>query len=254
VSEPPPPLLGTNPLTAPAPAYDRVRDDPTLGAITLRRTSGIERAATILVSIVAACAVLRIVVAGLVVEDAQRYLDGLISGDELTERTAPIVLVPLVQRLTSIAALVTIMVWMHRITSNHRDVRRAGDWRPGWAIGGWFAPPGVFIIPFLMLREMWRASNPDAIGRSWDRSPVTPLLTVWFVLSLVATIMFFVPGHLSALSDGSEIELARQIVGGDHVGALVIDAVVNVVGAAVFVTVVRRLGRRHRRLTGEEAG
>ena len=151
-------------------------------------------------------------------------------------------------------ALVTIMVWMYRITCNHRDVRRPGDWRPGWAIGGWFAPPGVFVIPFLMLREMWRASNPDVAGRHWDRSQVTPLLTVWFVLSLVATAMFFVPGHLSALDDDSEIELARQIVDGTNRGALIVDAVVNVAGAALFVTIARRLGGRHRRLTGEDVG
>ena len=58
------------------------------------------------------------------------------------------------------------MIWMYRMAANHRALQRNGTWAPGWAIGGWFLPPGgLYIIPFLMFRELWKASDPNGPGR-----------------------------------------------------------------------------------------
>ena len=52
-------------------------------------------------------------------------------------------------------------------------------WTPGWAIGGWFIPLANFVIPFLVVLETWRRSDPDVRrrreGPSIDR-PVVGLV------------------------------------------------------------------------------
>ena len=55
------------------------------------------------------------------------------------------------------------MIWMFKMAKNVRALGRQGlRYAPGWAIGGWFVPPCVlYVVPWLMFRELWKASDPE---------------------------------------------------------------------------------------------
>ena len=184
-------------------------------------------------------------------DDARALLDDSISTDEFVERAAPYLLMTTVQGAVTLASAVVTIIWMYRIAKNHRTLHRGGTWGPGWAIGGWFLPPLLYVIPFLMFRELWKASDPDVpIGGEWRSRPVSPIVPLWFVLYSVIPLVLLVLQSRSGFNLGaSERDLAQQLI--DDQQATIVGAVVAVAGAGVFILLVRGLTSRHRQLTGE---
>jgi hypothetical protein len=84
---------------------------------------------------------------------------------------------------------------MYRIATNVRAFGRQTTWHPLFSIFGWFLPPFfLYVIPLLVLREQWKASDPAADDgtESWKRSPDNPLLWGWFVFYGLLPFVFFV--------------------------------------------------------------
>lgn len=244
---PPPPPPG---LTAP-PGYVGYEASP-WASVPLARVGGVGRAATILVMAGAVLSVVTVATMRLVTSDAEAFLDGRISRSEFLTATTPFALLSALQGLVLIASAVLVIVWMFRVARNLRTLHRGTTWGPGWAIGGWLLPPFLFVIPYLALREMWKASDPDvAIGAEWRRLPVSPLVTAWFVvfgpIQLALQAAQF--DQTFAGLGGGEQALAEQLTGG--VALPFVDALTDIVAAALFVLVVRQLTARHGRLTGE---
>ncbi len=222
-----------------------------MSSVTLKRVGGVGRAAQILVAIAALGGVAAFLAGLAIADDAERYLDGELSRSDFQTTILPYSLVGLVQAAATVAAVVLVMIWMYRMAANHRTLHRDGRWGPGWAIGGWFLPPFLYVIPFLMFRELWKASDPSVpIGGEWRSRPVSPVITAWFVvygpISLV--VQFFTASTTFSLSN-SERTLAEQIV--DSQAITGIAAMVGLVAGALFVAMARALTDRHRRLIGE---
>jgi hypothetical protein len=188
--------------------------------------------------------------------DAADFLAGSISQSEFEDALVALNTVQLIVSVSTLTAGVLTIVWMYRIAQNARAFGRATTWSPLFAIFGWFLPPLVlYVIPFLVLRELWKASEPTAdVGTdSWKRSPDNPLLWVWFVLfGIVPTILLVVQiGSFAAggLPTGDTESVAESL---DEFGAFGwATALVNVAAAVVWVSFVRQLTRRHERLTNE---
>jgi hypothetical protein len=222
-----------------------------MGAVPLKRVGGLAKAAMILVALVAAFGLIGIFSGWAVRDDAEAFLDGEMSRGDFVDAAAPYGLVTVVQGAAVLAAAVVTIIWMYRIAANHRTLHRTGRWGPGWAIGGWFLLPAVNIIPFLMFRELWKASDPSVpVGGDWRSGSVSPTVTAWFVVygpvSLVVQVLSFGSGFNLG---GTEEQLAQQIV--DSQSTAVLAGVVNVVAAVLFVSMARGLSRRHMTLTGE---
>ena len=100
--------------------------------------------------------------------------------------------VQLIVGLATLATFVVTIMWMYRIATNVRAFQRQTTWSPLFAIFGWMLPPFVlYVIPFLMLRELWKASdasNPED-PESWRSSKDTPLVWAWFVLYGIAPVV-----------------------------------------------------------------
>lgn len=223
-------------------------------SVPLKRVGGIATAAMVLVAASALVVVLTVLVGQSYSDEAETYLADGMSNTEFVEEVAPYLLLTLLQGAVSIAAAVLVIIWMFRIAKNHRTLRRVGTWGPGWAIGGWFLPPLLYIIPTLMFRELWKASDPDVpVGGDWKRGSTSPLVWIWFVVySLVPVVLLFADGGDTFGSlGGSEDQLAEQLTGSQS--AVVVTTIVTVVGAIVFIALARALTNRHRRLTGESA-
>ena len=86
---------------------------------------------------------------------------------------------------------VVTVIWMYRIATNVRAFQRDTLWSPLFAIFGWMLPPFVlYIIPFLVLRELWKASDPTDVNdtESWRGSADNPFIWAWLVLYGIAPI------------------------------------------------------------------
>jgi hypothetical protein len=223
-----------------------------MGAIPLKRVRGIAKASVIVIAATALMSLVELLARQAVTDEADDFLAGRIDSDEFTESILGYAAIGVVSGLLSVAAAVLTIIWMYRIAANHRALHRGGTWGPGWAIGGWFLPPLIYVIPTLMLRELWKASDPDIpIGSDWRRAPGSPLPIVWFVLYTIVPFISFASeaGGMIDELQGSETTIAERITG-DQTADIVV-AVFTLAAAAVFVILVRQLTDRHRRLTGE---
>ena len=238
-----------SPLAAP-PGYVGYTATP-LGNYPLKRVGALAKAAMILVGIAGACSLLTYLIGIPLVDDAEAFLRGDTSSNDFARTMAPYGVVALVQGVATLAAVVLVMMWMHRLAANLRAMHRGTRWGPGWAIGGWFLPPLLYIIPFLMFRELWRASDPDvAIGGEWRSRPVSWVVTAWFVVYGPVSIVVQAVSAGSGLSfGGSERDLAEQVVDAQDTAAFA--GVAGVVAAALFIAMAARLTSRHKQLIGE---
>ena len=188
---------------------------------------------------------------------AQDFLDGRISEDEFLDANA---LAPVGQLLSGapmIAAGVFAVIWMFKMSSNVRAMGRATTFAPVFAVVGWILPPFLFVLPLLVLRELWKASDPQSPPGSdtWKASGENPLLYLWFVVYGI------VPAILTAISIGSVFDAALNLdtdarsiaevtvsTGGAQIFA---GAAVNMVAAVVWILLVKQMTARHVQLTGE---
>jgi len=248
---PPPPPSG---LTPP-PGYVAYDGRPT-PAGDVRRVGGLAIPIVVATVIVALGTLVSAFLSAGIATDAADFLAGSIEQSEFEDAIVPLNSVQLLVSVATLATGVLTIIWMFRIASNVRAFGRATTWSPLFAIFGWFLPPLVlYVIPFLVLRELWKASDPTGADGSddWKRSPDNPVLWGWLVLfGLLPAVLFaiqigsFAAGGLPA----GDIESVAESL--DEFGAIGwLTAVLNVAAAVVWVRFVRQLTQRHKRLTNE---
>jgi len=249
-SFPPPP-----PNLAPPPGYVGYERGPG-GQVPLQRVQKLRTALFVLLAIVAVGSLVVLATTPAQVDAARELLDGTIDSDTFTERQAGSSLAQLLVGASTIAIIVLTMIWLYRIAKNHRALGRQGTWGPGWAIGGWFLPPVLYIIPTLMLREHWKASEPGVPpGDDRWRSAKEPVLVyVWFVLYSVVPLALAIAGSATFFRGfGQDAEdLAEALE--DTQGLSMASAAVTTLAAVAWFLVVKGLTERHTALTGENAG
>ncbi len=182
-------------------------------------------------------------------------LDGSITEAAFDDRSTPAQLIQVLQGVAQIAAGVLTVIWMYRIARNVRSVGRDTTFHPLFSIFGWALPPFLFVLPTLVLRELWKASTPDSTaGEGGKRSGDNPLLYVWFVLFGLAPAVVFL------LTVGSVFDAALNTSGDSRVAAEAIDAgsnytlvsgVLVIAAAAVWIVFAKQLTARHVALIGE---
>lgn len=222
----------------------------------IRRVGGIAVPIVVSTVIVAIGTVVAAFLSAGITTDAAEFLAGSISQDEFEDALVPLNSIQLMVSVATLATGVLTIVWMFRIAQNVRAFARATTWSPLFAIFGWFLPPLVlYVIPFLVLRELWKASDPSVPpgNDGWKRSPDNPLLWAWFVLfGLVPAVLFAI--QIGSFATGGvptgDIESVAESL--DEFGAIGwLTAVLNVAAAVVWVRFVRQLTQRHRQLTNE---
>ncbi len=188
---------------------------------------------------------------------AQDYLDGRISEDEFLDANAIAPLGQLLGAAPLIAAGVFGVIWMYRIATNVRAIGRSTTFAPVFAILGWILPPFLFILPLLVLRELWKASDPSTPPGSegWRSSGENPLLYLWFV------VYGLIPAILTAISLGTFFDAAlnldtdtdsiAEVTASTGGGQLILGGVFTVISAVVWIIFVKQLTARHVELTGE---
>lgn len=249
---PPPPPDTTSPPRFQAYGAAPVATQP------LRRIGALARALTVLMILFIPLSLLNIVGTIQLARKANDFLDGGISARSFRDSTrlnlgsiAGYLVVPL--------AVIT-MVWMFRMAANVRALGRPGlRFGPGWAIAGWFVPPGfVYVVPWLMFRELWKASATDVSpgDPSWREARVPRLIDAWWVLyglvpilGLISAVGIVAQFRNASDSDATLRDVARLLH--QYVALNIGIALALTASAVLYLLLVRRLSQRHMQATGE---
>ena len=249
--EPPPPPPPPN--LAPPPGYAAYQPSPSTSVGGLKRVRGLRTAMIVLLGVFVVGTIIQVVGLPTVVDSAKDLQSGAIEADEFLDDVDTYNVSGLLTGLSQLALIVITIIWLFRIARNHQGLGRRLTWGPGWAIGGWFLPPILYVLPFLMLRESWKAADPDVPPGDdrWKSSPDTPLLWIWGLLYIVVPIVFIAVGlrqQFSAIgSDASDV----ADLFADRLGLLVVQSIAGILAAVAWGLLVRALTDRHTALTGE---
>lgn len=83
------------------------------------------------------------------------------------------------------------LIWQHRAHANLRALGAANlSYSPGWAVGWWFIPFANIVMPYLTVRELWKASNPEASAIDWKARGGAAIVGLWWAGRLVTQALF----------------------------------------------------------------
>jgi hypothetical protein len=149
-----------------------------------------------------------------------RYFSGQpVAPGELEANDNRVVAVGAIQALIFLITVVTFLVWIYQA---HRNLPATGaqnlEYSPGWAVGGFFVPILNLIRPFQVMREIWKASDPDqdmAEGEYWKYSDTTPALGFWWFVwigaGLMASISVLMMRTVESANRFSPLSLAEMV-------------------------------------------
>jgi uncharacterized membrane protein len=145
--------------------------------------------------------------------------------------------------LLTIAIAVLFIIWMWRGANNNdalgRPKPRLSD---GWTIGGWFIPIANFVIPVLMMQDLWRGSD-AAVPRGdseWRVARGSALIGVWWAL-LVASVIARIAGRGNGDALG-EFESFERFQAANTL--FILATILEIAAAVLAISVVRQLTRR----------
>ena len=118
-----------------------------------------------------------------------------------------------------VASTVLLIIWSWRSAHNARALGRVGArLSPRWTIAAWLIPIASFVLPYLVVADLWRSSDPDAArGSGWRARPTGLLVAGWWTafvgaqLGAAVAIGFGVTGTTNA-SDTDTLLAASHIV------------------------------------------
>jgi hypothetical protein len=119
------------------------------------------------------------------------------------------------------ATLVLVIVWTWRSAHNARALGRTGArLAPVWAILGWIIPLASFVLPYLVVSDLWRSSEPDAArGDGWRSFPGASVVRLWWVAHVAGSILTFGTMGLAISGVTGESETRSLLVAAAVVGA-----------------------------------
>lgn len=223
----------------------------------LRRVKGLSTATIVMTAFTGVGAVIAAIVTPTVADRARDFLRGEITEDEFLESYGIVALAQLLQGVGTIAVAVLSIIWLYRLAANVRAMGRSTTWAPIWAVFGWLLPPLLYVIPLLMLREVWKASTSDPAANSqpngWKSTPDNPLLWVWFLLYSVIPIVLTVLQARSLFGQlglGGDTDAVAEALD-QNVTYVWLGALATIGAAVAWIRFTKALTEQHVLLTGE---
>lgn len=249
---PPPPNMG------PPPGYVAYGGH---GAVqgTFRRIGGLTKWLVGLLIAALAVQVVSLLVQFTLRDSADDFINNTISSSDFDDKLGLYVGVGLLAAVAAIAQIVILIIWTFRLAKNAQVLgRQPQSFSPGASIAvNILGGCTLGILNFFMWREIWKASDPEAApgDPSWKQRMVSPLITVWLVLTLSGVAASISLGIASSVNPvgttESSTDLAENI--NDRLPFIALSGVLTIAAAAVFIMFVRQLAARHMQATRESA-
>jgi hypothetical protein len=95
-------------------------------------------------------------------------------------------LVAIIELALYVGCAIAFLIWLHRASSNARALgARDMMVSPGWAIGWYFVPLANLGMPFVAMRELWKAS---AKPRDWQIESAPATIALWWGCWILANV------------------------------------------------------------------
>lgn len=105
-----------------------------------------------------------------------------------------------------IIAVVFFLMWLNRAVKNLEPLGiDEYKYSSGMAVGWWFIPFANLVLPFLVVRDLWKASVPGFTGTDWKDLSAGPMLGIWWAAWIVSNLAANI-GIRSALKDFPTVE------------------------------------------------
>ncbi len=248
---PPPPPANLNP----PPGYVAYGGPGAAGG-HFRRTKGLATWLVVLLSIGLVVQIALIIVQLTLKDAAKDFIEDNLTTSQFDDKIAFFLLIGFLALVATIAQIVIMIVWAFRMAKNDQVLnRQPQSFSPGATVAvNILGSCTLGILNFFMWRELWKASDPElpAGDPTWKQRPVTPLLTVYLVVSLAAVAASFAGGLRQFggfRTSNSTDDLAKNL--SDQIAVISLSGVLSAVAAAAFIMFVRQLSARHVKVTGE---
>jgi hypothetical protein len=153
---------------------------------------GSAKAALVLILVVMATEVGVIVFRYIDVQMVEQLMLGhQIDQGEAAANEARILLAERLGLLAMLIAAIPFIMWLFRSHRNLPALRAAPlTFSPGWTIAAWFIPLANLVVPYLVVQEVYRGSNPAGAGDRLDRLGSGSLLVMlWWFLWVAANVV-----------------------------------------------------------------
>jgi uncharacterized protein DUF4328 len=95
------------------------------------------------------------------------------------------------------------LLWQYRAHSNLKALGASNlSYSPGWAVGWWFIPLANIVVPYLAVRELWKASDPEGGAIDWKTRGGAAVVGFWWAGRLVTQVLFQIGMALTTDSFG----------------------------------------------------
>ncbi|MFE0681514.1 DUF4328 domain-containing protein [Streptomyces sp. NPDC058961] len=132
------------------------------------------------------------------------------------------------------------IAWFHRARTNAEALDPGScSTGPGWAIGVWFVPLVNFVMPWLIARDVTRASVRSAPAHKGGRAPLA-LLNAWWLAWVASKVLPLIGSRLPATGD--EVATAHRTA-----GAWIATDVLNLAAAVLAILYVWQLTNHQER-------
>jgi hypothetical protein len=195
---PPPGSLGPAPGASPIAAPGWAPPPPTVAvpsAHQWRDLRGLSNAITVLFAVAIAGAVLSIVAFAKRISVTNDILNnrfdfGIVKrandADDLVKAAGAIYL------FIVVVLAVLVIIWTFRAMKNNEALGRTYPrFKPGWGIAGWLIPFANFVIPVLILQDLWRGSDARTprTATTWRSNNASPLVGWYWTAFLVGSVL-----------------------------------------------------------------
>lgn len=141
----------------------------------------------------------------------------------------------LLQLLVTLTSYVVIGMWLYRMCWNAHSL--AGAWQmtvtPRWSVLWYFIPFANLWMPFVAMRETWKASAaPDNVANARSH----PIIPLWWALWLVTGVLSWAAMRAGLTSNDAQDEIDGNV-------AMIASDAGNIVLSLCLLFVVRRLWR-----------
>lgn len=175
--------------------------------------------------------------------------EGFISESEELLKDIFVLLTVLFQFLVIIVTYVLFCMWIHRAYRNvkvlHNDKLL---YSPGWAVGWYFIPIVNLVLPFLVMREIWKGSSPHGVigdKLAWKKERGSALLVFWWISWILSGVISYIP---SLLDRQAKTTVQQIIAGWASIGVNIFEIILTVLVFFVVYTIHRRQSEKRKKL------
>ena len=139
-------------------------------------------------------------------------------------------------------AAIAWLLWQYRARQNLDALGITGfSYTAGWSVAWWFIPFAIFLMPYRIVSELWKASDRNATGDEWKRAPTPRLLSVWWGSWLGSLVLFITGAQVGRAGD-----IPRLITeAGFGIGAALALAFAGILAARVVRQIDARQEQKH---------